>query len=157
MNNIIITPAIGLPANDIVLFLASLRRFYNDEILFFVGKQDHLLKEKLSYYNSSYIEVNAHKHDIITKRYGILIEILKEKQNIDNIFFCDSRDIYFQSNPFKFLYEQPLNFFSEDASIEDCAINSQWMKKTLGLKVFDELKKKILFAVELLWEQKILL
>ena len=142
MNNIIITPAIGLPANDIDLFLASLRRFYNGEILFFVGKQDHLLKEKLIYYNSSYIEVNTHKHEIITKRYGILIDILKKKQNIDNILFCDSRDIYFQSNPFKFLYEQPLNFFSEDASIEDCVTNSQWMKKTLGLKVFNELKKK---------------
>ena len=77
MNNIIITPAIGLPANDIILFLASLRRFYNDEILFFVGKKDYLLKEKLSYYNSSYIEIITHKHVIITKRYGILFDILK--------------------------------------------------------------------------------
>ena len=40
MNNIIITPAVGMPANDVVLFLASLRKFYNKEVLFFVGKKD---------------------------------------------------------------------------------------------------------------------
>jgi len=45
MNNIIITPAVGMPANDVVLFLASLRKFYNKEVLFFVGKKDFELKK----------------------------------------------------------------------------------------------------------------
>ena len=49
MNNIIITPAIGMPANDIILFLASLRRFYKGDGLFFVGKNDDLLKKILNY------------------------------------------------------------------------------------------------------------
>ena len=40
MSNIIITPAVGMPANDIVLFLASLRRFYDGEVVF-VNKKDH--------------------------------------------------------------------------------------------------------------------
>ena len=48
MNNIVITPAIGMPANDITLFLASLRKFYNGEILFFVSKNDHELKKILN-------------------------------------------------------------------------------------------------------------
>ena len=34
MNNIIITPAVGMPPNDIILFLSSLRRFYEGEVLF---------------------------------------------------------------------------------------------------------------------------
>ena len=93
MNNIIITPAIGMPANDITLFLASLRRFYSGEVLFFVGKNDHQLKKNIKYYDSSYIEVNSHKHEIIIKRYKILIDFLKSKKNINNIFFCDSRDM----------------------------------------------------------------
>tara|TARA_X000000950_G_scaffold288978_1_gene408830 strand:- start:1251 stop:2066 length:816 start_codon:yes stop_codon:yes gene_type:complete len=142
MNNIIVTPAIGMPANDIVLFLASLRRFYQGEVLFFVGKDDHLLKKNIKYYDSSFLEVNSHKHEIIIKRYRILIDFLKKKNNIDNIFFCDSRDIYFQSDPFNYLYKSPLNFFSEEANIEDCAINSKWMNKTLGKKTFEDLKKK---------------
>ena len=49
MNNIIITPAIGMPPNDINLFLSSLRRFYKGEVLFFVGKNDHLLKKISSF------------------------------------------------------------------------------------------------------------
>jgi len=69
MNNIIITPAVGMPPNDIILFLSSLRRFYEGEVLFFVGKNDHLLKKNIKLYDSSYLEVNSHKHDIIIKRY----------------------------------------------------------------------------------------
>ena len=111
MRDIVITPAVGMPANDIVLFLASLRRFYDGEVVFFVGKKDHQLKENIKFYNSSFIEVNSHKHEIIIKRYKILIDFLKEKNNIKNIFFCDSRDIYFQSNPFKYIFKKPLNFF----------------------------------------------
>ena len=48
MSNIIITPAIGMPANDITLFIASLRKFYNGEVLFFVGKNDYELKKILN-------------------------------------------------------------------------------------------------------------
>ena len=142
MKNIIITPAVGMPANDIVLFLASLRRFYDGEVVFFVDKKDYELKKKIKLYDSSFIEVNSHKHEIIIKRYKILIDFLKEKNNIDNIFFCDSRDIYFQSNPFEYEFKKPLNFFSEEKKIENCVINSKWMNKTLGLKVFEQLRGK---------------
>ena len=87
MNNIIITPAVGMPPNDIILFLSSLRRFYKGEVLFFVGKNDHLLKKNIKLYDSSYLEVNSHKHEIIIKRYRILIDFLKQRNDIDNIFF----------------------------------------------------------------------
>ena len=60
MSNIIITPAVGMPANEIILFLASLRRFYDGEVLFFVGKNDHQLKKNIKLYDSSYLEVNSH-------------------------------------------------------------------------------------------------
>ena len=59
MNNIIITPAIGMPANDITLFLASLRRFYKGEVLFFVGKNDDLLKKNIKLYDASFLEVES--------------------------------------------------------------------------------------------------
>ena len=146
MNNIVITPAIGMPANEIVLFLASLRKFYNGEVIFFVGKNDHQLKKNIKYYDSSYVEVNSHKNEIIIKRYKLVIDFLKSKNNIKNIFFCDSRDIYFQSDPFNYSYEGSINFFSEEANIEDCSINSQWMKRTLGKKTFEELRKKLILC-----------
>ena len=142
MENIVITPYIGLPPRDVVLFLDSLRKFYNGKVLFFVGKNDHELKRTLKYYECSYEDVSIHKHDVGIQRYTLLINFLKKNSNLKKIFFCDSRDIYFQSDPFKYSYEGSLNFFSEDANIEDCAVNSQWMNKTLGKKTFEELKKK---------------
>ena len=46
--------------------------------------------------------------------------------------------------------QKPLNFFSEEKKIEDCIINSKWMNKTLGLRVFEQLEKRnILFVVVL--------
>ena len=146
MNNIVITPAIGMPANDIILFLASLRKFYSGEVIFFVGKNDHQLKKNIKYYNSTYVEVSSHKNEIIIKRYKLVIDFLKNKKNIKNIFFCDSRDIYFQSDPFNYPYQGSINFFSEEAKIEDCTINSQWMKKTFGEKTFKELKKNLILC-----------
>ena len=55
MNNLVVTPAIGMPANDIALFLASLRKFYEGGVLLFVGKKDNILKQKIIYYDSSYL------------------------------------------------------------------------------------------------------
>ena len=57
MSNIIITPAIGMPANDITLFIASLRKFYNGEVLFFVGQNDYENKKNNKYYGASYVEI----------------------------------------------------------------------------------------------------
>ena len=38
MSNIVIAPAIGMPSYEVILFLSSLRKYYEDEILFFVNK-----------------------------------------------------------------------------------------------------------------------
>lgn len=146
MSNIIITPAIGMPANDITLFIASLRKFYNGEVLFFVGKNDYELKKNIKYYGASYEEIESHKNEIIIKRYEFVLNYLKERKNIKNIFFCDSRDIYFQSDPFNYPYQGLINFFSEEAAIKDCSINSQWMRRTLGYKVFEELQQNLILC-----------
>ena len=146
MENIIITPYIGLPPRDVVLFLESMRKFYSGKVLFFVNKKDHVLKKTLEYYECSYEEVSIHKHDVGIKRYTLLINYLKKNTNLNKIFFCDSRDIYFQSNPFNFSYEGELNFFSEGVKIGDCAVNSKWMKNTLGMSLFDQLKEKFIIC-----------
>ena len=112
---------------------------------FFVNKKDFELKKILKKYDCSYREVSTHKHDIQVKRYSLVLDFLMERKDIKKILFCDSRDIYFQSNPFDFPYEGDINFFSEDHSIENCNINSNWIQKTFGHENFEKMKKKFYY------------
>ena len=143
MKNLIITPAVGLHIEDVHFFIKSLRRFYQDDVYFLIGKKDIILKKKLSEHDCKFIEVNVHKYDIQLKRYKFFLNILENNINKYNkVLFCDCRDIYFQSNPFDFNYKGSINFFSEDIIFSECEINSQWLKNTFGIKIFEELKSK---------------
>ena len=74
-----------------------------------IGKKDYKTKEFLKKYNSNFLEINDHKYDVQIKRYSYYREILK-KIIIKNILLCDSRDIYFQADPFKYNYKGEINF-----------------------------------------------
>ena len=59
---------------------------------------------------------------------------------------CDSRDIYFQNNPFEYDYKGPINFFLEDYKIKDCPYNSNWLIKTYGKVAFDDISENIILC-----------
>ncbi len=110
MKNLILTAAIGIDPVQSELFIKSLRKYYNDEAYFLVGKNDDDLKKILTLNQCKYIEVNVHRFDIQIKRYNYFLKILKEGK-YKQVLFCDSRDIYFQSNPFDFNFKGSINFF----------------------------------------------
>ena len=99
------------------------------------------------YFNISILssEISEHKFDVQTKRYHYYLKIL-EKNNYDKILICDSRDIYFQSDPFQFNYQGSINFFLEDEKIKNCIFNSNWLIKTHGKKVFENMKNKTILC-----------
>ena len=45
MKNLVMTPAVGLEEQPLNIFLKTLRRYYNDEILLLLGKEDYKLKK----------------------------------------------------------------------------------------------------------------
>tara|TARA_B110000971_G_C19923584_1_gene460423 strand:+ start:236 stop:1048 length:813 start_codon:yes stop_codon:yes gene_type:complete len=143
MNNLIISAAIGLEPKQIEFFLKSLRRHYNEDIFFLVGKKDIAIKEFLRLYKSNFLEVEIHKFDIQLKRYSFFLEILNKKK-YNNVLFCDSRDIYFQTNPFGPQYKGSINFFLEDKKIKDCPYNSDWLIKTYGDEIYQSMSNKII-------------
>ena len=145
MKNLVITAACGLEVEKVEFFLKSLRNYYNEEIFFLIGKQDSKIKELLKIYNCSFLEVSVHKTEIQLKRYQFFLEFLKEKE-YKNVLFCDSRDIYFQSNPFDFNYGGSINFFLEDKEINNCPYNSNWIIKTYGAAAYKEVSKKIILC-----------
>ncbi len=143
MKNIILTAACGLQPEPIEFFLKSLRSFYKDSVFVLINKKDHKIKEYLRKYNCEFLEVNTHKFDIQIKRYNYYLNILNQKK-YQNVLICDSRDIYFQSNPFEYNFKGNINFFLEDKKIAECPFNKNWIIKTYGVKVFNNLSQKII-------------
>ncbi len=139
--NLILTAAIGFQLSQLQLFIKSLREHYKDEICFVIGSKDIKIEDELKKHNCICIKTKIDKRDIQLKRYKIFLNFLKDKK-FDKILFCDSRDIYFQANPFEYQYKGSINFFLEDKKIKDCKFNSEWITKTYGNRVLSELSEK---------------
>ena len=143
MKNLILTAACGLDPRYIEFFLKSLRNYYNEEIFFLIKKDDTEVKRLLNTYNCKFLEINVHKFDVQIKRYNFYLKILEENK-YGKVLICDSRDIYFQSNPFNYDFKGAINFFLEDKKIKDCPHNSNWIIKTYGQKIFEKLSNNII-------------
>ena len=143
--NLILTAAFGFGIQQLELFIKSLRKYYNDDVCFIIGSNDDHIEQELKKYNCICIKKKIDKRDIQLKRYEVFLEFLKNK-NYNNILCCDSRDVYFQSNPFDFNYRSSINFFLEDKQIKNCAYNSNWIIKTYGKSAFNEVSDKIILC-----------
>ena len=122
--NLILTAALGYKFNQIELFIKSLRKFYNESVTFLIGENDNELEIELKKYNCETVKIKTNKKEIQFKRYQIFQDYLKNK-DFNQILLCDSRDIYFQSNPFNFNYKGQINFFLEDELIKNCPYNTK--------------------------------
>ncbi len=139
--NLVMTAAIGFSFSQLQLFIKSLRKFYNDEVCVIISSKDKIIEEELTKHNCVCIKTNIDKRDIQLKRYRIFRDFLN-KREFNNILFCDSRDIYFQGNPFEYPYKGSINFFLEDKKIHECKFNCEWIKRTYGKKVLETLSNK---------------
>ena len=95
-------------------------------------------------YNCKIIKSKINKKKIQFERYKIYLEFLKEKK-YKNILLCDSRDIYFQDNPFNFNFSKSINFFLEDYLIKDCPFNSNWIIKPM-VKKYEQVSNKTILC-----------
>ena len=145
LKNLVISSAFGISEQGIDFFLRSLRKHYSGEIFFLVGPSDKKIKNLLTSYNCNFSEIKMHKHDVQLKRYEYYLEYLKNNK-FNNVLCCDSIDIYFQDNPFNFSYKGSINFFLEGKKIKDCVFNKNWLVKTHGNKVFENIKEKTILC-----------
>ena len=141
--NLVLSAACGIDPQLIEFFLKSLRKYYNGDVLFLIGKNDLEIRKILELYNCDFEEISAHKFDVQLKRYDFYLKIL-EKKKYENILLCDSRDIYFQSNPFTYSYKGSVNFFLEDKKIRECPSNTHWLIKAYGEKIYNSLSNNII-------------
>tara|TARA_B100000963_G_scaffold361564_1_gene397735 strand:- start:42 stop:854 length:813 start_codon:yes stop_codon:yes gene_type:complete len=143
--NLILSTAVGYKFNQVEFFIKSLRNFYDGKVVFLIGKKDTEIENKLKEFKCEVIKTNINKKEIQFKRYRIFLDYLKKK-DFNNILLCDSRDIYFQSDPFVFNFEGKINFFLEDQLIKNCPFNSNWIKKTYGKEAFESISNKTILC-----------
>lgn len=141
--NLVLSAACGLDPKAIEFFLKSLRKYYDEDICFLIQKNDIKIKKLLKIFKCDFVVVDVHKFDIQLKRYEIYLNILN-RTKYNKILLCDSRDIYFQSNPFDYSYKGLINFFLEDKIIRDCPYNSDWIIKTYGKKIYESIAGNII-------------
>ena len=125
-DNLILSTAVGYKFNQVEFFIKSLRNFYNGKVVFLIGKKDSEIENKLKEFKCEVIKTDINKKEIQFKRYKIFLDYLNKK-DFNNILLCDSRDIYFQSDPFVFNFEGKINFFLEDQVIKICPFISYWI------------------------------
>ncbi len=143
--NLIISAAIGYKFNQIEFFLTSLRKYYQEDICFIIGKNDIDLEEGLKRNNCKIIKTNILKKKIQFERYKIFYDYIRDK-TYNKILLCDSRDIYFQENPFNYNYEGEINFFLEDYLIGNCPFNSNWISKVYGSSELKKISNKTILC-----------
>ena len=80
--NLILTAALGYNFKQVELFIKSLRKFYNDKVIFLIKEDDNELENKLRKYNCETIKVKTNKKEIQFKRYKIFLNYLKIKISI---------------------------------------------------------------------------
>ena len=143
--NLVLTAAFGFGVQQLELFIKSLRKYYTDDVCFVIGFDDRIIEEELKKYNCIIVKRRIDKRDIQAERYKIFLEFLTDT-NYNNVLCCDSRDIYFQLNPFDFNYQNSINFFLEDKKIKHCPYNSNWIINTYGKSAFEEVSDKVILC-----------
>ncbi len=141
--NLIIGAATGYKKNDLYYFVESVRKVYKDKVIFIVN--DTMDEETNHYFNKNQIEIFLTKstsRTIFKDRYEIYKKIIENHELVDKVMLSDTRDVIFQSDPFKNQNFSKLNFFLEDKKIFECDTNSKWIKRAYGKKIYDSIKNE---------------
>ena len=87
MNNLILTTAVGYSFNKIEIFIKSLRKFYDDEIVILINKNQTELKFLLKNYRIFFLEANIKKIMQLKTDFITIIYILKRNLISTILFF----------------------------------------------------------------------
>lgn len=139
--NLILGTAIGYKWEKVKLFVKTLRAYSKCEVYFLVNEVDNKTKKKFKKYNIKTIKCNLDPLQF-RYRYIFFFKFLKKNKKLfQNVFFTDVRDVFFQQDPFKQKIKT-INFFEEEKKLQNCKINSLWIKSCLGDDKYNEYRNK---------------
>ncbi len=80
------------------------------------------------------------------RRHLLYLQFLRERRrDYDRIFLTDSRDVFFQADPFSWNPDKGVHFFLEEAGnrIGQCPHHIRWIRSQFGQSVLDELGAQV--------------
>ena len=132
--NLVLSAAVGYNWKQLEIFIKSLRRFYYDKVVLILNSPNSELIKKLNEFSVEFINTDVEPQETYQYRYRCYAEFLKSNKKYNKVLLTDSRDVFFQNNPFSFKYVNNLNFFLEDELIQNSSWNIKIIKRTVGNK-----------------------
>jgi hypothetical protein len=145
VSNCIFSTCVNYEPDIIFPFLKSCRNVFPGDIVVVTANLPEatlrLLKEaKVQIYPFS----DSKRSDFLpqSERWKIFLDIiLSNTIKFDRAFFTDISDVLFQSDPFEFdQSDYKLKLFLEERRINECEINSGWIKDAYGMKTLTEIE-----------------
>jgi hypothetical protein len=147
VKDVILTTALNYDYETIKLFLNSLNTFYKGEVVIFSNEQykPRYLNYKLTVIgtdselvrNSNTLKLNS----IINARHSWYLDFLNSFE-YDRVLLTDSRDVFFQSDPFERINDNSLHVAVEDNTIGNCPFNSKWINSVYGIDYLNKISKE---------------
>lgn len=145
-NNALIGLAINYEIEDLRNFVLSFRKYNKADTIYLVNSSRMSNSLKNFYYDHNIVRIPFEGADlintnIINYRWIIYLEFLSINK-FNKIFFSDTKDVIFQSDPFAIDKDNFLYFFQEDKSvtIKDCELNYSWCKSLLSENLVIEIQ-----------------
>ena len=124
---LVMTAASNYGPQQIAPFLHSLRRHYNGDVVIFTNTPELGLDEICAKYTAILNTEMPQKYGPVIDRFYSARAYLARNPHYNEIFFTDSRDVFFQASPFSMRNQHRLNFFLEPELIKNCAANMKWL------------------------------
>lgn len=138
--NLILSAAAGYNWKQLEIFVRSLRKFYSQKVVLILNNPNNELISNLKCFQIDFLNTNIIPFKSYQSRYQYYFDYLNNNKIYENVLLTDSKDVFFQNDPFNFFYKKDLNFFLEDEIIQNSSVNIKWIKRTVG----NSLLKKIM-------------
>lgn len=143
-NNCIISACFNYGPEILERFLYTLRKFYDGDVVLIINEQNNY-ENLVTKYKTKIFKWETKSNLYAVERYKAYNEIVLST-NYQKYFFVDSRDVFFQDNPFVFDLKCNIEFYLEPSTISNCFTNSAWIESLYGVQVLNAIKENYIIC-----------
>jgi hypothetical protein len=110
--NLILSAAAGYNWSQLEIFVKSLRKIYTDKVVLILNNPNIELINKLKDFNIDFLDTKIVPSDSYQSRYQYYYDYLNNNNVYEQVLLTDSRDVFFQNNPFNFFFNSVFGLFN---------------------------------------------